>query len=270
MNVPELVADFFQNLNIQSKRDAIEALLRLIHNHRIRPQAHSDKWNSQVVRYGGVDNKGLTAWSNQLDLITVKSHSIQIKVIAEEPVHIALAVTHVSDDRVAEMLEVASNLVQTSRERDGIHKCPSIPVSNWMELGNSVNTWAVLFVWDGMIELAPCSHWTSDQSQISFSHTIHLSLKVASYVTAQCEDKNTTGASIQAMNGEHRSLDERISDDISHSYRIIVPAAMDNHPGRFVHCDEVIILIYDCEIRRILEHRTFNKRVSERRLSSQL
>lgn len=112
--------------------------------------------------------QALPVGMRQLQAEGVKREAVESVLFAKKFVDVALAVAYITNNRMAEVLEVVSYLVPASRARESFHKRPPSAMCDWPKFRNSRYADATLLARDGMIQVTGVSHRATHEGQILF------------------------------------------------------------------------------------------------------
>src|SRR6201995_2801423 len=89
------------------------------------------------------------------------------EALAEEAVVLPLAIAHVADQRMAEVLEVAADLVQAAGARPGLHQGVALENGEAAEFGPRRHPGAVHVAGEGMVDPPRFRRDAAHQGQIA-------------------------------------------------------------------------------------------------------
>lgn len=164
---------------------------------------------------------------------------------AVAPIDSARAVTHVADERVMDVLQVTTHLVEPPCLRPRLHEGAAIDrrAPHHTKRRHRRDARRALRARDGVVDEAFVRRPAAHQRPIDLLHVACFKepAELRSRLPIPSEDKRPAGAPVEPMHGEHMAPPERIAHPEQRHIIVIVPAPMHEQTRRLVHDHEVLI-----------------------------
>jgi len=157
----------------------------------------------------------------------VERQSVQAVLVAEQAIVLALAVTHVTNERTSEVLQMSADLVEPTRAGHRLHESVASRDREACEPGDGRDAWSVRLVLDGVVDDAVLRRTAARERQVMLLDPTfgERGAEDASRVGVQCKRHRTTRPSIETMERMHVP-----ADDVPHRAHQVVlvvrPASM--------------------------------------------
>ncbi len=183
-------------------------------------------------------------WVIKLQPVSMKGESMEPILLTKVPIVLPFPILHVADEGMAQMFQVAANLVQPPCPRNRFNQ-PIPPIRRQApNLGNRRNPRSARRLGNRMVDYRMLRWQASSQGEISFadfSGNEHF-LESPRRLAIECKDQRPTGPAVETM---HRI--DMTADLISgHSHRydpITCPTSVDNHTRRFADDQQIFVAI---------------------------
>ncbi len=211
------------------------------------------EWNTEVRRNRGGDfNEVSFQWAGEGQSPCVQCEAVQTELLSEEAIVFTLAVPHVADERVVDVLEMAADLMGPSGLRDGFdeaiasRKIGAIDhlqrpdVCHGVYAGTAARC-ASDGVVNGQRRWCRASH-ECDVALVDPPGGAEESMERTRRFTIECKQQHAAGRPVKTVYGPD-VLGKLIADATKYHVGRAVPSAVNRQSGRLVDRDQMLVSI---------------------------
>src|SRR5579872_635901 len=186
----------------------------------------------------------------------VQGEAVEAEALAEEAVVLPLAVAHVADQRMAQVLEVTPDLVPAAGLRTRFHQGVALEDRETAEGGDGGDPRPSLVAGDGMVDHPPFRRDAAHQRQVALPDRARREalLHAARGFDVEGEEEDAAGRAVEAVDGVDVPVD-LISYDLQGESPIPRRSPVHGEPGGLGDRDQPGVLIEDGEGGSRLWHR---------------
>src|ERR1051325_7367132 len=210
---------------------------------RVVPVAAGDR-RGQIIGHWRHDGERAAVGVGDRETGAVEGEAVEVVVGAEDAVVLALAVADVADERAADVLEVAADLVEPAGVEAGLDEGVAAEAIAKPDLGARVDASFAGRAWDGGIDQGVIGRMAARDREVALVGVGPGEGEGAGGCGVDGEQDETGGAAVEAVDGVDVGVDGA-AHALEEGVVAVVPAAVGRDAGRFVDDDAPGVAVND-------------------------